>query len=106
MPIAFADFIHFCSDNTKKFKPDSILNWSNLTSLKLGLLSCSHKPRYSIVDLTLSQFLIVSAGKSEILYLAISVKEIFIVILQQFHMQKSQMLASFHPRQLCVQNDN
>lgn len=68
--------IHFCGDNTKEFNPASFLNWSNSTSLKLGLFNCSQTPKNSIVFLERNQFFIMSAGYSAFYFLAISVNEI------------------------------
>jgi hypothetical protein len=60
--MALVDNIHFLGDRTKELLPDSFLNWSNSTSLKLGLCNFSHNPKYSIVLLLRSQFFITSAG--------------------------------------------
>ena len=62
-------------DMVKAFEPACILTPSNSTGLKSGLLSCSHRPRNSIVSRLCIQFLITSSGAS-LLYRAISVSKI------------------------------
>jgi len=55
MPIAPVFSIHFCGESTKAFVPASLINWSNSTSLKFGLFSCSHVPTNSSVNRVRSQ---------------------------------------------------
>ena len=48
--------IHFFGDMVNAFEPACVLNPSNSTGLKSGLLSCSHRPRNSIVSRLCIQF--------------------------------------------------
>ncbi len=57
IPMAPVASTHCLGVSVKDDSPDSYLNLPNSVGLKLGLCNCSHKPRKSIVERFLSQWL-------------------------------------------------